>query len=141
MKNIIDAAAEAGTFTTLLSALQAAALTDSLRAAGPFTLFAPTDDAFKRLPAGTVEALLKDVPKLKSLLTLHVVPAAHALKDIQAGSVKSLQGESLTITMPGNEVQVNGAKVIRADIAASNGVIHAINAVIMAKPAALAAVA
>lgn len=141
MKTIIDTAADAGKFTTLLAAISAASLTDTLRAPGPHTVFAPTDEAFKRLPTGTVEALLKDTQKLKSLLTYHVVAGAIAAKDIRLGEIKTVEGTPLAATLQGNSVSVNGAKVVQADIAASNGVIHAIDAVIMPKSMTLAAAA
>ncbi len=141
MKNIIGTAVDAGKFTTLLGALQAAALTDELRATGPFTLLAPTDDAFKRLPAGTIDALIADIPRLKAILTLHVLPQALQHRDIQPGSVTTLDGRALEVSMQNGMTLVGGAKIIHPDIAASNGVIHAINLVLMPGKSALAAVA
>jgi uncharacterized surface protein with fasciclin (FAS1) repeats len=141
MKTIIDTAADAHKFTTFLSALQAASLANTLRTPGPYTVFAPTDEAFKRLPAGTLNALLKDTRKLKSVLTYHVVSGTIAAKDLKAGDIKTIEGTSLAAFRQGNEVSVNGAKIVQADIAASNGVIHAIDTVIMPKSAPLAAVA
>ncbi len=139
MKNIVHTAIGAGKFTTLLGALKAAALIDELRGTGPFTLFAPTDDAFRRLPSGMIDALMHDIDKLKAILTLHVVQAEIALKDLQAGSLTTMDGLNLEIALRGGDVFVNDAKVVHEDIAASNGVIHAINMVIMPKKPARAA--
>lgn len=141
MKTIIDTAADAGKFATLLNALKAAALTETLRGTGPYTVFAPTDEAFKRLPTGTLNALLKDTSKLKTILTYHVVAGTVAGKDVKAGEIKTLEGTPLIAAWEGNKVTVNGAKVVQADIEASNGVIHAIDAVIMPKGVLLAAAA
>jgi len=131
MKNIIDAAADAGKFTTLLTALRAADLTDTLKGAGPFTVFAPTDEAFKQLKPADLEALLKDKAKLKSLLTYHVVSGSVAAKDVKAGELKTLEGRSIAAIVNGSSITVNGAKVVQADIAVSNGMIHAIDKVIL----------
>ncbi len=133
MKNIIETALEAGHFSTLLTALKAANLKDTLRGAGPFTVFAPNDAAFKKLPQKDLEALLKDVVKLKSILTYHVVDGSIAAKDIKAGELKTLESRSLAVAIDGNSVTVNGAKVVKADIATSNGVIHEIDTVVMPK--------
>ncbi len=133
MKNIIETALEAGHFSTLLKALKAANLKDTLRGAGPFTVFAPNDAAFKKLPQKDLEALLKDVVKLKSILTYHVVDGSIAAKDIKAGELKTLESRSLAAAIVGNSVTVNGAKVVKADIATSNGVIHEIDTVVMPK--------
>lgn len=141
MKNLIDTAADAGNFSTLLSALSAAALTETLRGTGPYTVFAPTDEAFKKLPAGTVEALLKDLPKLKSILTYHVVAGSIAAKDVKSGDLKTLAGSAIVAGVHGASVTVNGARVVRADIPASNGMIHSIDTVLMPKSVKLAAVA
>ena len=133
-KDIIATAAAAGSFNTLAAALQAADLTDALKGEGPFTVFAPTDDAFKKLPPGTVESLLEpeNKDKLRAILTYHVVAgkvtAAQALK---LSSAKTLNGENLAISTHDGTVMVNNAKVVKADIRASNGVIHVIDAVIM----------
>lgn len=133
-KDIIATAAAAGSFNTLAAALQAADLTDALKGEGPFTVFAPTDDAFKKLPPGTVESLLEpeNKDKLRAILTYHVVAgkvtAAQAMK---LSSAKTLNGENLAISTHGGTVMVNNAKVVKADIRASNGVIHVIDTVIM----------
>jgi len=141
MKNLIDTAADAGDFSTLLSALSAAALTETLRGKGPFTLFAPTDAAFKKLPPGTVEALLKDLPKLRSILTYHVVSGNVASNDVKSGDVNTLEGSAIVAAVHGTNITLNGAKVVKADVAASNGIIHVIDTVLMPKPHELAAVA
>ena len=141
MKNLIDTATDAGNFTTLLSAISAAALTETLRGKGPYTVFAPTDDAFKKLPAGTVESLLKDVPKLKSILMYHVVAGNVAAKDVKSGDLKTLEGSAIVAGVHGTNVTVDGAKVIKADVATSNGTIHCIDTVLMPKTKKLAAVA
>jgi uncharacterized surface protein with fasciclin (FAS1) repeats len=141
MKTIIETAVDAGKFTTLLSALEAAALTETLRGAGPYTVFAPTDEAFKKLQPGALDALLKNAGQLKSILTYHVVAGRIPAKDIKAGDVKTLEGAPLVAAMQGSEVTVNGAKVVQRDIAASNGIIHVIDTVIMPKGTKLAAAA
>ena len=133
MKTIIDTATDAGKFTTLLNALKAAALTETLRGPGPYTVFAPTDEAFKQLAPGALNALLKDTKKLKAILTYHIVSGTVAANDVKAGDIKTLEGTPLLAARDGDKVTVNGAKVVQADIAASNGVIHAIDAVIMPK--------
>jgi len=141
MKTIIDTATDAGKFATLLNALKAAALTETLRGAGPYTVFAPTDEAFKQLAPGVLNALLKDTKKLKAILTYHVVPGTVAAYNMKAGDIKTLEGTPLLAALVDGKVTVNGAKVVQADIDASNGVIHAIDAVIMPKGVMLAAAA
>ncbi|MEO8361472.1 MAG: fasciclin domain-containing protein [Vicinamibacteria bacterium] len=132
-KNIVETAVAAGNFKTLAAALGAAGLVDTLKGAGPFTVFAPTDEAFAKLPAGAVEALLKDKAKLTAVLTYHVVSGKVMAADVmKLKSAKTLQGNSVTIdTSMG--VKVDGAKVTTADIACSNGVIHVIDTVLMPK--------
>ena len=133
-KDIVDTAIAAGSFTTLVSALQAAGLVDVLKGPGPFTVFAPTDDAFKKLPAGTVESLLKpeNKDKLRAILTYHVVSgdvtAAQAMK---LSSAKTLNGAALKLSAQNGTLMVNDAVVVKADIAASNGVIHVIDTVLI----------
>jgi len=130
MSNIIETAIAAKSFNTLVTAVKAAGLVETLSGTGPFTVFAPNDEAFAKLPKGTVEALLKDIPKLKRVLTYHVVagnvPAAEASK---LTSAKTLEGQSVGITS-NNGVKVNDAKVIKADITCDNGVIHVIDTVL-----------
>ena len=131
--DIVDTAISAGSFKTLTAALNAAGLVDTLKGKGPFTVFAPTDEAFAKLPAGTVEALLKDIPKLTAILTYHVVPGQVTAKDVvKLTSAKTVQGQSLTINASSG-VKVDGANVVTADVMASNGVIHVIDAVVLPK--------
>jgi uncharacterized surface protein with fasciclin (FAS1) repeats len=131
MADIVDTAVNAGTFGTLVAAIKAAGLVDTLKGKGPFTVFAPTDDAFAKLPAGTVDGLLKDLPKLKKILTYHVVSgkvmAAEAMKMKSANTV---EGSALKIDAS-QGVKINNAMVTSADVAADNGVIHIIDTVLM----------
>ncbi len=131
-KDIVDTAASAGTFKTLVAAVQAAGLVETLKGPGPFTVFAPSDEAFAKLPAGTVEALLKDKAKLATILTYHVVSGKVMAKDVKEGKVKTVQGSSITVKTKGG-VMVDGAKVVATDVLADNGVIHVIDTVIMPK--------
>ncbi len=129
---IVDIAVNDGRFTTLVTALQAANLVDTLKGAGPFTVFAPTDDAFNALPAGTVEGLLADIPALTDVLTYHVVPGKVMAADVvNLSSADTVQGEAISISVQDGKVMVNNAQVIITDIEASNGVIHVIDAVIL----------
>ena len=132
-KDIVDTAVAAGSFKTLAKALTAAGLVDTLKGAGPFTVFAPTDEAFAKLPAGTLDALLKDKAKLTAVLTYHVVAGQVMAQDVvKLKSAKTVQGSSVTIdTSKG--VKVDAANVVKTDIACSNGVIHVIDAVILPK--------
>ena len=129
--DIVDTAVAAGSFKTLAAALQAAGLVETLKGKGPFTVFAPTDAAFAKLPAGTVEALLKDKAKLTKILTYHVVPGTVLSKDVAAGKVKSVEGSSITVTTGAGGVMVDNAHVTAVDVLATNGVIHVIDAVII----------
>ena len=131
--DIVDTAVSAGQFTTLVTALQEANLVDTLKGQGPFTVFAPTDEAFAKLPAGTLDALLKDKEKLAAVLTYHVVPGKVMAAQVTPGQVKTVQGESLTVSARNGGVMVDNARVIKTDIAASNGVIHVIDNVIVPK--------
>ncbi len=130
--DIVETAVSAGSFNTLVAAVKAAGLVETLKGAGPFTVFAPTDEAFKKLPAGTVEALLKDKAKLTALLTYHVVAgkvmAADAVKLTEA---KTVNGQSLKIVAGKDGVMIDNAKVVKTDIVTANGVIHVIDAVIL----------
>ncbi|MBC8104497.1 MAG: fasciclin domain-containing protein [Cytophagales bacterium] len=131
MADIVDTAVAAGSFTTLVAAVKAAGLVDTLKGTGPFTVFAPTDDAFAKLPAGTVEGLLQDIPKLTQILTYHVVPGAVMSSDITGAiSPATVQGSTLSID-PSNGVKVNNATVVTPDIKADNGVIHVIDTVLI----------
>ena len=132
-KNIVDTAIAAGNFATLVAGIKAAGLTDTLTSKGPFTVFAPTDEAFKKLPSGALDALLKDTAKLKAVLSYHVVTGHVLAQDFKSGDVMTVQGSPLTAVVSSSDVQVNGAHVKQADIAASNGVVHSIDAVIMPK--------
>jgi uncharacterized surface protein with fasciclin (FAS1) repeats len=135
-QDIVDTAKAAGSFTTLVAAVQAAGLVDTLKGPGPFTVFAPTDEAFAKLPAGTVENLLKpeNKAKLQSILTYHVVPGKVMAADvIRMTSVKTVQGQSVAIAAKNGTVMVDSAAVVKTDISASNGVIHVINAVVLPK--------
>ena len=129
--SILDTAAAAGNFTTLIAAVEAAGLTETLSGEGPFTMFAPTDEAFAALPAGTVEALLADPAALAAILTYHVVAGKVMSTDLTNGMMAAtVNGAEVTITTEGG-VMVNDATVTTADIEASNGVIHVIDKVIM----------
>ena len=130
--DIVDTAIKAGNFKTLVAAVQAAGLVDTLKGKGPFTVFAPTDEAFAKIPKDKLDALLKDKAALSKILTYHVVSGKVMAKDVKAGNVKTVQGSDITLATTGG-VTVNGAKVIAADVAADNGVIHAIDTVIMPK--------
>jgi uncharacterized surface protein with fasciclin (FAS1) repeats len=130
--DIVDTAVKAGNFKTLVAAVQAAGLVDTLKGKGPFTVFAPTDEAFAKIPKETLDGLLKDKAALTKILTYHVVSGKVMAKDVKAGAVKTVQGQDITLATAGG-VTVNGAKVVAADVAASNGVIHAIDTVIMPK--------
>ena len=135
-KDIVDTAVAAGSFKTLAMALQAADLVETLKGAGPFTVFAPTDEAFAKLPAGTLEALLKpeNKSKLRRILTAHVVAGKVMAADaVKLGSAKAVSGDTLTIASRDGGVTVDGAKVVKTDLAATNGVIHVIDSVILPK--------
>ena len=133
-RDIVQVATDVGSFTTLIAALDAAGLSEVLQGDGPFTVFAPTDEAFAQLPAGTIEALLADTETLASILTYHVVPGRVTSSDIvSSGGARpaTVQGQALTIEVVGGMVRVDGATVTMADVAASNGVIHVIDAVVL----------
>jgi uncharacterized surface protein with fasciclin (FAS1) repeats len=131
-KDIVDTAVAAGNFKTLAAALKAGDLISTLKGKGPFTVFAPTDEAFAKIPKAELDALLKDKAKLKSVLTYHVVSGKVMSTDLKAGNVKTVQGSDVMITTMGGAM-VNNAKVVAADVAADNGVIHAIDTVLMPK--------
>lgn len=129
--DLVDTAVAAGSFKTLAAALKAAGLVDTLKGPGPFTVFAPTDEAFAKLPAGTVDALLKDLPKLRSILTYHVVPGrVTASEVVKLSQATTVQGQPVRIDASAG-VKVNGATVTKADIATANGVIHVIDTVLI----------
>ena len=129
--DIVDTAVSAGQFKTLVKAVQEAGLVDTLKGKGPYTVFAPTDEAFAKLPAGTLEALLKDKQKLAAILTYHVVPGKVMAAQVKTGPVKTVQGKSLTVSAMNGAVMVDKAKVVKTDIVASNGVIHVIDSVVL----------
>jgi uncharacterized surface protein with fasciclin (FAS1) repeats len=129
--DIIDTAKSAGSFNTLVTAIEAAGLTETLKGKGPFTVFAPSDEAFAKLPAGTVDALLKDKEKLAKILTYHVVAGQVMAKDVKPGKVTTVEGSKLNITKGSAGVKVDKANVVATDVAATNGVIHVIDAVVM----------
>ncbi len=131
-KDIVDTAVAAGDFKTLAAALQQAGLVETLKGKGPFTVFAPTDAAFAKVPKAQLDALLADKAKLTAVLTYHVVPGAVMAKDVKAGPVKTVQGSSLTISTMGG-VKVDNANVVKTDIVADNGVIHVIDTVVLLK--------
>jgi uncharacterized surface protein with fasciclin (FAS1) repeats len=136
MPDIIDVAVAAGNFSTLVAAVKAAGLVDTLKTPGPFTVFAPTDDAFAKLPAGTVDNLLKDVPKLKAILTYHVIAGKLLAADIaNMKTAKTIEGDTVKIDAARwhmhRNVKINDAEIVKADIIADNGVIHVINQVLM----------
>ena len=133
-RDIVDTAVAAGQFKTLAAALKAAGLVETLKGAGPFTVFAPTDEAFAKLPKGTVEDLLKpeNTAKLTAILTYHVVPGRVTAADvIKVKEAKTVQGSSIKVNAAGGKVMVDNARVVKADIVASNGVIHVIDTVVM----------
>lgn len=135
-KDIVDTAVAAGSFKTLATALQAAGLVDTLKGKGPFTVFAPTDEAFSKLPAGTVESLLKpeNKEKLKAILLYHVVSGDVTAKQVvKLSSAKTVGGQDVAISTANGMVMVNDAKVVTADVMASNGVIHVIDTVLLPK--------
>src|SRR5688500_18981517 len=128
--DIIETATSAGSFTTLAKALQAAGLVETLEGEGPFTVFAPTDEAFAKLPEGTLDALLQDKEKLTAILTYHVVPGEVTSAQVaQLSSAKTVNGKELEIVATDGKVMVENATVIKADIPATNGVIHVIDSV------------
>jgi uncharacterized surface protein with fasciclin (FAS1) repeats len=131
LADIVDTAVSAGSFTTLVAAVQAAGLVDTLKGAGPFTVFAPTDEAFAKLPEGTVESLLKDIPKLTKILTYHVVSGKVMAADVvKLTSAKTVEGSEVKIDAS-NGVKINDSTVTTPDVVADNGVIHIIDSVLL----------
>ena len=132
-QTIVQVATGAGQFDTLVAAVKAAGLAETLSGDGPFTVFAPTDEAFAKLPKGTVEDLLKpeNKEKLAGILTYHVVPGKVMAADVKAGKVKTVNGKEATVKVDGDDVMIGKAKVVKTDIAASNGVIHVIDTVLL----------
>lgn len=143
-KNIVETAVEAGNFKTLAAALQAADLVNAVKGPGPFTVFAPTDEAFSKVPKETLEMLLKpeNKGKLAAILTYHVVPGKVMAKDVvNVKGAKSLNGQRIDVKVSGGKVMVDGANVVKTDIACSNGVIHVIDSVILPVDITIPAVA
>ena len=139
-RDIVGVAVEAGSFTTLVAALKAAGLVETLQGKGPFTVFAPTDAAFAKLPKGTVEALLADKARLAAILTYHVVPGKVTAADVMKmgrGNPATVNGQSLAINVSNGKVYVNDATVVTADVMATNGVIHVIDTVVLPAKAAV----
>jgi uncharacterized surface protein with fasciclin (FAS1) repeats len=132
-KDIVDTAVAAGNFTTLVKAVQAAGLIETLKSPGPFTVFAPTDEAFAKLPAGTLEKLLANPAKLKQVLLYHVVAGKVMSSEIHTMKVKTVEGESAHVMVTNGAVMIDKATVVKPDIQCSNGVIHVIDAVILPK--------
>jgi uncharacterized surface protein with fasciclin (FAS1) repeats len=138
MADIVDTAVAAGSFKTLVTAVKAAGLVDTLKSKGPFTVFAPTDEAFAKLPKGTVEGLLKDIPKLKAVLTYHVVSGKVMAADVvKLKTAKTVQGQEVKIDASKWHLhmnpKINDANVVKADVVADNGVIHVIDKVLLPK--------
>lgn len=131
--DIVDTAVAAGQFKTLVKAVQAAGLVDTLKGPGPFTVFAPTDAAFAKLPPGALDSLLANPEKLKAVLTYHVVPGKVMSSDVKPGMVKTVEGADAMLSVNGGKVMIDKANVVKPDVEASNGVIHVIDSVIMPK--------
>ena len=132
-KDIVQTAVDNGNFNTLATALQKAGLVDTLKGTGPFTVFAPTDAAFAKIPKDQLDALLADKDKLTKVLTYHVVPGQVMAADVKPGAVRTVQGSSATISTYGGKVKIDGATVTATDVRADNGVIHVIDTVILPK--------
>lgn len=139
-RDIVETAIAAGYFTIFVAGIKAAGLIESLAADGPFTVFAPTDEAFQKLPASAYDELLKDTWKLEAILNYHVVPGQVTAKDLKAGEVTTRHGASLFSTPSSSSgLRINAARVVKADLLASNGIIHAIDAVLLPENWQLAA--
>jgi uncharacterized surface protein with fasciclin (FAS1) repeats len=131
--NIVETAAAAGSFKTFVAALRTAGFTETLKNTGPYTVFAPTDEAFAKLPPGTWEALSKDKAKLAQVLAYHIIPGKVMITEVKPGKVKTTQGGLLTLTSDNGKVTVNDANITQSDVTADNGVIHAIDSVVLPK--------
>lgn len=129
--DIVDTAVSAGSFNTLVAAVKQAGLVETLKSKGPLTVFAPTDAAFAKIPKNQLDAILADKATLTKILTYHVVPGRVIAADVKPGPVKTAQGSNLTVSVADGGVMVDKAKVVKTDIAASNGVIHVIDSVIV----------
>jgi uncharacterized surface protein with fasciclin (FAS1) repeats len=131
--DIVDTAVAAGSFKTLVSLVQKAGLVETLKSAGPFTVFAPTDEAFAKVPQATLDMLAANPDKLKAVLTYHVVAAKAMAADVKTGPVKTVNGQEAKLTAKGGKVMIDKANVVKADIVTDNGVIHVIDSVILPK--------
>lgn len=132
MADIVDTAVGAGSFNTLVAAVQAAGLVDTLKSPGPFTVFAPTDEAFAKLPAGTVDSLLQDIPQLTKILTYHVVSGKVLSSDVvNLDKATTVEGSDVKIDASNGGVKVNDSTVVTPDVEADNGVIHVIDSVLL----------
>lgn len=132
-KNLIDTAVAAGNLTAFVAALKSTGLSNALVGRGPFTVFAPNDAAFKKLPSGSHDALLKDLGKFKAVLNYHVIAGHFCAGDLKTGDVVTLQGRTFTAAVSPSEIRINGAHVTDADLVATNGVVHIIDSVILPK--------
>ena len=132
-KNIVDTVIAAGNLTTLAAAIKTARVSDVLSAKGPFTMFAPTDKAFEKLPRGALDALLKDAKKLKAVLDYHLIAGHFLAQELKSGEVMTVQGTALAASVSPSGVQVNEARIEQADIVATNGVVHVIDTVVLPK--------
>ena len=132
-RNIVETMTTETHFKTFVDAIHAAGLTDELAAKGPFTVFAPTDEAFKKLVAGGYDSLRKDLGRLKAVLNYHVVAGYFAARDVKSGELVTLQGSALTAAVSSSDVRVNGARITKSDVVATNGIVHAIDAVVLPK--------
>lgn len=131
--DLVDTAITFGSFKTFVAALKTAGIAEPLRTSGPYTVFAPTDEAFAKLPPGTWNALLKDKAKLTLVLAYHVIPGKIMVADVKPGKIKTAQGDSLTIKSDNGKITIDDANVTQSDVTADNGVIHAIDAVVLPK--------
>jgi uncharacterized surface protein with fasciclin (FAS1) repeats len=135
MADIVDIAVGAGAFTTLVTAVKAANLVDALKSPGPFTVFAPNDEAFAKLPGGTITTLVQNIPQLTRILTFHVVSGKYSRADLaKLAKVTSLEGTQIDVNVTDTKFEVNNATVVAGDIEADNGIIHVIDTVILMRP-------
>lgn len=129
--DLVETASTSGTFKTFLAAARAAGISETLKNSGPYTVFAPSDSAFGKLPPGTMSSLMKDKTRLAEMISYHVIPGKVTVADVKPGKVRTIQGESLTLTSDNGKVTVDSANVIQSDLMADNGVIHEIDTVVM----------
>jgi uncharacterized surface protein with fasciclin (FAS1) repeats len=133
LRNIVETATAVENFTTLVTALRATGLADTLAGRGPYTMFAPTDEAFAKLPAAALAALMRDTARLRAVLNYHVVNGYLTARDLKSGALKTLQGSPLNAVVTSADVRINGARVTQADFMGTNGVLHALDALILPK--------